>query len=284
MTKTIEEMADIVELQTWASQAVTTSSALKDQLEAALDEEEKAGAEDFAQNILDEFQYRQKTLGDAYPFKTDGYKLELSHAEPASTTYLFCLGLSVLPSAEIGNDQRSIQFETVVMNAARSFFGGKALRIGAPWQSAEIPSYETLLDKVIDLIPELGGKLKNEAPGGGDAGWDVLVVKGFCDSVFPRFVALGNCATGRTNWEAKGMETQPGLFWSYFQAQHRSTFITFFAVPFKMDEDARLRKCTDSNLTFDRFRICEHAPTTTTADTAEWLEGQRANALQVPIN
>jgi hypothetical protein len=282
--KTIEEMADIVELQTWASRTVMTSSALKDQLEAALDEEEKPGAEGFAQNILDEFLYRQQTLGGAYPFKADGYKLELSHAEPANTTYLFCLGLSVLPPSEIGNEQRSVQFETVVMNAAKSFFGGQALRIGAPWQTDDIPEYSVLLDKVIDLIPDLGGKIKNEAPGGGDAGWDVLVVKSFCDGEFPRFIALGNCATGRTNWEAKGMETQPGLFWSYFQGQHRSTFVTFFAVPFKMDEDARLRKSTESNLTFDRLRICEHAPVTTLANISVWLEGQRENALQIPIN
>jgi hypothetical protein len=284
MTKTIEEMADIIEFQTWAGRKLATSSGVKDQLDAALDEEEKADAEDFAQNILDEFQYRQKILGDAYPFRTDGYKLELSHAQATRTTYLFCLGLSVLPSSEIGEQQRSRQFETVVMNAAKNFFGGQAIRIGAPWKSDEVPAYGVLLDNVVGLIPELGHKMREEAPDGGDAGWDVLVVKGFCDGVFPRFVALGNCATGRSNWEAKGMETQPTLFWSYFQGQHRSVFITFFAVPFKMDENDRLRKSNESNLTFDRFRICENAPSTGLQSVSDWLEGQRGNALQIPIN
>ncbi len=123
-----------------------------------------------------------------------------------------------------------------------------------------------------------------EAPAGGDAGWDVLIVKNFADNLYPRFVALGNCATGRTDWKRKGMETQPTLFWSFFQGQILSVFVTFLAVPFTMDEEARLRKLSNSNLTFDRFRICEHAPTTAIPETAEWLEGQRENALLVPLN
>src|SRR6266404_709211 len=263
--KTIEEIADIVELQTWAAQKPATQSALVEQLESALDEEDKLAAEDLAQNVLDEFLNRQMLLGQAYPFKTDGSKLELGHAEPASTTYLFCLGLSLLPESEIENEQRALQFETVVANAATSFFGGQGLRIGAPWYSDEIPQYGVLLDKVIELIPNLGEKMITEAPGGGDAGWDVLIVKNFCDNDIPRFVALGNCATGRTNWKRKGMETTPALFWSYFQSDHRSVLITFFAVPFAMDQDARIRKYHPTNLTLDCFRICEHAPTKTIA-------------------
>jgi hypothetical protein len=282
--KPIEEISDIVELQTWAGGKPATASALTEWLESALDEEETPDIEQKAQNVLDEFRNRQELLGSAYPFKTDGSKLELDHPHPAGTTYLFCLGLSLLPASEIQNEQRALQFETVVMNAAKSFFGGQALRIGAPWSSYDIPDYATLLDKVIELIPNLGEKLKTTAPDGGDAGWDVLIVKNFRDNQFPRFVALGNCATGRTDWKRKGMETQPTLFWSYFQSEHRSTFLTFFAVPFAMDEDARLRKLSSTCLTLDRFRICEHAPTTPLAETAAWLEGQRERALQIPLN
>ena len=282
--KPVDEIADIVELQLWAGNKPLTLSALEEQLKSALSEEDKAEAELTAQNVLDEFMNRQKMLGLAYPFKTDGFKLELSHASPTTTTYLFCLALSLLPASEIENDQRSIQFETVVMNAAAKIFGGYGLRIGAPWRSAEVPDYEILLDKVIELIPNLGGKMKTAAPGGGDAGWDVLIVKNFCDNLIPRFVALGNCATGRTDWKRKGMETQPALFWSFFQSEHRSVFVTFIAVPFAMDEDARLRKLSSTSLTLDRFRICEHAPETPIADTALWLEGQRDNALEIPLN
>jgi hypothetical protein len=282
--KTIEEMADIIELKTWGTNKPATLSALVDDLESALDEEDTAEAEDVAQEVMDELQGRRMLLGGAYPFKTDGSKLQLDHPEPASTTYLFCLGLSLLPASEIQNEQRSVQFETIVMNAAKSFFGGHALRIGAPWQTDEVPEYSVLLDKVIELIPNLGEKIKTTAPDGCDAGWDVLIVKNFCDNVYPRFVALGNCATGRSDWLKKGMETQPALFWSFFQSEHRSAFMTFFAVPFVMTEDDRLRKLSSTQLTFDRFRICQHAPTTSVAGTAVWLEEQRQNALKIPLN
>jgi hypothetical protein len=280
--KSIAEIADVVELKTWAKGQPFTISALKEELEAAFSDEDVSKAEAIAQNVMDEFQTRQILLDGAYPFFCDGYKVQLDHAEPARTTYLFCLALSLLPAAEIENDQRSVQFETIVMDAAKQFFGGSALRIGAPWRSAEIPDYGTLLDKVIELIPNLGPKLRTTAPGGGDAGWDVLIVKTFRDNLYPRLIALGNCATGRRDWKRKGMEVQPTLFWSYFNHAHLSVFLTFFAVPFAMDEDARLRKLSDSTLTMDRFRICEYAPTATD-DVAEWLQGKRDSALDVAL-
>ncbi|HWY05877.1 MAG TPA: hypothetical protein VNY24_03390 [Candidatus Acidoferrales bacterium] len=284
MTKTIEEIADIVEFHTWATRGIATVSALKNQLEASLSAEEKDRAETMAQNVLDEFQNRQKTLGSAYPFVTDGYKLEVSHPEPSRTAYIFCLGLSVLPATQIENEQRCLQFETLVMVAAKSFFGGEGLRIGAPWRSEDVPEYGNLLDKVTELIPNLGEKLRTTAPDGGDAGWDVLIVKNFRDNMIPRFIAMGNCATGRTDWKRKGLETQPTLFWSYFQSDHRSVFIVFFAVPFTMDEEARLRKLSTTSMTFDRFRICEHAPVSPVEGAVDWLEGQRQNALEIPLN
>jgi hypothetical protein len=182
----------------------------------------------------------------------------------------------------IENDQRSVQFETIVMDAAKRFFGGSALRIGAPWRSAETPDYGTLLDKVIELIPNLGQKLKVTAPGGGDAGWDVLIVKNFRDGLYPRLIALGNCATGRYDWKRKGMEVQPTLFWDYFSHNHLSVFLTFFAVPFAMDEDDRKRKLSATNLTLDRFRICEHAPAAND-DVAKWLQERRDTALEVTL-
>jgi hypothetical protein len=280
--KPIAEIADVVELKTWAAGASTTIGSLKEDLEAALSGEDMSDAERMAQEVTEEFQRRQILLLDAYPFSFDGYRLHVNHAEPARTTYLFCLALSLLPAFAIENDQRSVQFETIVMDAAMRFFGGSALRIGAPWRSAEIPDYGTLLDKVIELIPNLGPKLKVTAPGGGDAGWDVLVVKNFRDDLYPRLVALGNCATGRNDWKRKGVEVQPTLFWSYFSHDHRSVLLTFFAVPFAMDEDARLRKLSSTNLTLDRFRICEHAPAATD-DVAEWLQAKRDAALEVTL-
>jgi hypothetical protein len=236
---------------------------------------------------MDEIQNRkkilEKTLPDAYPFECDGYNLRLTATASTMSTYLFCLGLSLLPPSLIQNDQRSLQFETIAMTAAKGFFGGQPLRIGAPWKDAQTPAYHILLDRVVSLIPELGKRMRDTAPDGGDGGWDVLVVKDFADKKIPRFIALGNCATGITNWKRKGKETEPDYIWTFFAHAPRSVIITFFAVPFIMDDDDRLRKTSASNLTFDRFRICEHAPTSS-QEIATWLESARAAALQVPFN
>jgi hypothetical protein len=279
--KDIPYIADAVEFRAWAKQAPYTFNALEDDLKAAIDEEDYS--ENLPQNVMDEIQTRGLILSDKYPFECDGYKVEARGAETRNSTYVFCLGLSLLPDVFIVNDQRARQFETIAMRAAVGFFGGQGLRIGAPWRTEEIATYDVLLDQVVGLIPDLGERVRDVAPGGGDGGWDVLVVKDFADKRFPRLVALGNCATGRTDWKRKGKETEPDYFWEFFAHGHRSTFVTFFAVPFVMDDDARKRKLSSTGMTFDRFRICEYAPQSA-LDVSDWVESVRAAALEVPFN
>jgi hypothetical protein len=279
--KDIPDIADAVEFRTWAKQEPYTFNALEDDLKAAIDEEEYT--ENLPQNVMDEIQTRRLLLNDKYPFECDGYKLEVRAADARNSTYVFCLGLSLLPAANIENDQRAKQFETIAMTAAAGFFGGQGLRIGAPWRTEEIATYDILLDRVVELIPDLGKRVRDVPPGGGDGGWDVLVVKDFADKRFPRLVALGNCATGRTDWKRKGKETEPEYFWEFFAHGHRSTFVTFFAVPFVMDDDARKRRLSPTGMTFDRFRICEYAPQSN-EDVAGWIESVRTAALDVSLN
>jgi hypothetical protein len=277
----IPDIADAVEFRAWASESPYTFNAIEDDLKAAIDEDDYD--ESLPQKVMDEIQTRASILGDKYPYECDGYKVEVRSPDTVNFTYVFCLGLSLLPDIFIENDQRARQFETVAMRAAVGFFGGQGLRIGAPWQTAEIATYDVLLDQVVDMIPDLGERVRDVAPGGGDGGWDVLVVKDFADKRFPRLVALGNCATGRSDWKRKGKETEPGYFWEFFAHGHRSAFLTFFAVPFVMDDDARKRKLCSTGITFDRFRICEHAPHSA-QDVADWVESVRAAALEVPYN
>jgi hypothetical protein len=169
------------------------------------------------------------------------------------------------------------------MAAAKSFFGGRELRIGAPWKTEEVPTYGDLLQKVSELLPDLGPPSRSAAPQGGDCGWDVLIVNGFKDETFPSLIVLGNCATGRSDWMKKGMETAPRYFFDSFPGSHKGVLITFFAVPFVMDDDARVRKSYDQTITFDRFRICEHAPRSSD-DIATWIESVREAALEVSFN
>lgn len=277
--KEITYIADVVEYRTWAKEEPYSFNALEDDLKAAVDEDDYT--ENLPQKVMDEIQARQEMLKDAYPFDCDGYKIDVRSANPNRSTYLFCLGLSLLPASYIENEQRAQQFETVAMRAAQDFFGGEAIRIGAPWRSEDIPDYATLLDRIVALVPNLGNRIRDEAPNGGDGGWDVLVVKSFADRQFPRFIALGNCATGRTDWKRKGKETEPGYIWEFFAHNPRSVLITFFAVPYVMDEDIKLRK--QGILTFDRFRLCEHA-VESTDETAVWVESTRQAVLDLPFN
>jgi hypothetical protein len=277
--KDISYIADVVEFRTWAKQQAYDTSTITKDLKAAIDPEEYS--ENIPEDIFAEIQERQQILADAYPFEFDGDNLRFRGS--SRSTYLFCLGLSLLPPALIEQDQRCEQFESVAAAAASAFFNGSAMRIGAPWRTEDTPDYSTLLDRVVAMLPDLGKRLREAAPDGGDGGWDVLVVKNFADMKFPRFVALGNCATGRTDWKRKGREREPRFFWSFFTHDHRSTFITFFVVPFVMDEDWRLSKSSESQITFDRFRVCEHAPESSDG-TAAWLDTTREAALAVAFN
>ncbi|MGA7080161.1 MAG: hypothetical protein WBQ43_01035 [Terriglobales bacterium] len=279
--KDIPYITDVVEFRIWATGDPCTFNTLEDDLRGAIDPNDYS--EDLPQNVMDEIQGRQRMLEGSYPFECDGYSVRTRAGSINTSTYLFCLGLTLLPPRFIESEQRSRQFETIAMNAAAGFFGGAALRIGAPWRDDETPDYRALLKRVVGLIPELGKNIRDAAPDGGDGGWDVLVVKDFKDRMIPRLIALGNCATGLTNWKRKGKETEPDYIWTFFAHTPRSAILTFFAVPFVMDEDARLRRITASNMTFDRFRICEHAPESS-RDVADWVESTRAAALEIPFN
>lgn len=277
----IFKFADVVEYQTWASDQAYSISALKEDLEAALEESEHDQAEDYSRQVFEELSHRARLLGPAYPFDCNGVTL-MPNAGKADSSYLFCLGLTF--REDITRDLRTREFEAVVKTAAEKYFRGKAIRIGSPWKTGEVTDYEQLLQMVSDLIPDLGPPTKREAPAGGDAGWDVVVVNNFNDCKFSRIIALGNCATGRTDWHGKGLETQPTLFWSFFTRapQNGNVCLTFLAVPFPMTEDDKLRKAGDSCITFDRIRICENAPSASPA-VMTWLESQRSGALDVPF-
>ncbi|MGB0064210.1 MAG: hypothetical protein WBP85_07170, partial [Terracidiphilus sp.] len=71
---TVAEIADVVELQAWASGRSETLGSLKGLLQAAQDDATEQDAESLAQIVMDEFSSRQQLLGEAYPFDCDGYK------------------------------------------------------------------------------------------------------------------------------------------------------------------------------------------------------------------
>lgn len=278
---TVPEIADVVELQTWAADKTYSISALEEELEAALPGSDDEEAETCAREVFEELSERARLLGPAYPFTFDGITL-VANERKNDSSYLFCLGLTWLEN--ITNNLRTTEFEAIVKVAAEEYFGGEGVRIGAPWSTGEITDYGLLLQKVSDLIPDLGPPTVTQAPSGGDAGWDVVVVNNFEDRKFSRIIALGNCATGRTDWRRKGLETQPTVFWDFFTRppQPYNVCLTFIAVPFLMTEDDKKRKVSPVCITLDRIRICEHAPLATPA-AMNWLDQQRDSAVDLAM-
>src|SRR5689334_8259775 len=125
--RTAAEVADVLEIQAWAGNKTYTISGLKEELEALIsDSEEDNEPERLAQEIFDELGARARQLGDAYPFVFDGYMLR-PEVPAHGSSYLFCLGLSLLKAADITQNIRNVEFETLVMRAARNYFGGAAL-------------------------------------------------------------------------------------------------------------------------------------------------------------
>jgi hypothetical protein len=275
------DIADVVELRTWANDQPYSISALKEDLEAVLEDKEMENAERYAREVFEEISSRAQILGPSYPFAFDGIKLT-PNALKTNSSYLFCLGLNFFEKIPLRI--RSVEFEGLVKVAAEKYFRGEAVRIGAPWTTGTITDYGVLLGMVSNLIPDLGLPLRSKAPYGGDAGWDVVVVNNFGDRRFSRIIALGNCATGRTDWRKKGMEAQPTFFWSFFAKppQPYNACLTFIAVPFLMTDEDKMRKTAETCVTFDRIRICELAASTSRA-AMRWLEKHRPAALGVSL-
>jgi len=199
----VPEIADIVELQAWAAQKTQSASSLEEELRAALPDDDREKAEAVAREVFETLGERGHLLGDSYPFTFDGTTLT-PNGNIANSSYLFCLGLTWLENITV--NLRTREFEAIVKTAAEEYFGGDAVRIGAPWKTQEITVYAELLQLVSDLIPDIGPPTQHTAPNGGDAGWDVVVANNFRDQRFSRIIALGNCATGRTDWLGKGVK------------------------------------------------------------------------------
>ncbi len=292
------DIADIVELKTWANDYPYSVSTLKEDLEASLageneeneddeginaeeDQEKVSRSETYANQVFEELERRSNLLRDSYPFNISGNTISTTDVKNNSS-YLFCLGLCFFD--DINDDFRTVEFESIAKVAAEKYFCGSAIRIGSPWKLGQIQNYKQLLQLVADLIPDLGPPTRDAAPGKGDSGWDVVVVNNFPDNQFSRIIALGNCATGKTNWLTKGEETKPEYFWSFF-TMPPTTYnpcVTFLAVPFMMTLDQKMRKQGHNAIAFDRLRLCSMA-SGTTVTVMEWLENHREEALKIPL-
>lgn len=277
----IPHTTDVVEMRAWAGDESISFSQLKEELETALSMDETNRAEEYTNAIFEELERRQFLLPDSYPFTVDGNTI-VPNDRKENSSYLFCLGLTFFE--DISRQLRTVEFESIVTKAAESYFCGEAIRIGSPWKNEEITDYKDLLQLVSDRIPDIGPPTRDVAPAGGDGGWDVVVVRNFRDRAYSRIVALGNCATGKTDWLHKIRDTEPAYFWGFFthSPQERNPCFVFSAIPFLMTDDEKRRRAGRDNLLFDRLRLCDRAPTTSN-DVMDWLDEHRTVALEIPL-
>src|ERR1035441_6899463 len=91
----VPELADIVELQTWANERAYSVSTLEEDLRAGLPVDDREEAEAFAREVFELLGERSRLLGPAYPFTYDGTTLTPNERKNNSS-YLFCLGLTLL--------------------------------------------------------------------------------------------------------------------------------------------------------------------------------------------
>ena len=276
------EIADAVELRAWATDLAYSITSLKEELEAVLPQDDEGEtAERYANEVFEELEDRQRLLNASYPFNVDGNTIEPNELK-TNSSYLFCLGLTFF--GDVPLDIRTREFESLAKSAAEIYFRGTSVRIGAPWKTGEIVSYPDLLQLVCDAIPDLGRPVRVVAPGAGDGGWDIVVVNNFPDRGFSRIIALGNCATGRTNWHTKGNETEAVYFWDSFAhpPERKNVCLRFLAIPFQATDDQKHRKQSDDCILFDRPRLCGLA-STASQRAMEWLRSHVAEALEVAL-
>lgn len=278
------DLADRAELRAWATRWPVTLSAAKEEAET---EDEDPGLEEkslFFQrgnDALDEAEWRARTLGDLYPFILGEESLRYREETPAASTYLFCLALSVLPSGLIDEAMRSPEFELVALEAARSYFGAEAVYTGAKWHGQGFDTYGDVLRAVRRLAFEVGEPQMENAELGGDGGWDIFAARPFRDAHWPRMIAMGNCATSKTDWTRKGDDKSLRSFWTTrFQFTPSCPTLKFLSVPFVCDDLTRLETVGDDRVFFDRMRLSEWAPEASPA-VAGWLAACRPQAADI---
>lgn len=253
------DVADRLEFIVWAENTPYSISTLKDALQALLASADAVEAQQLADDVFETLAERKAMLGPRYPFDVSSKLVSSLGTTISGTPYLFCLACSIVSHEVITPRVRDLMFEQLARSAAESYFGGVGIQTGAKWRQHGHKSYAEMIRKVGASISELGSPVRTVQPGGGDGGWDVILVKQFSDRLYPRIVVGGNCATGQTDWLKKGNETVfPHWFRHFFGKQPDGPYFEFFAAPFAADADQRSRKTGKETFLFDRFRLAEH--------------------------
>ena len=243
--------------------------------------------EEIAANVRSEIASRAKRARRGYPFRLKGSSLErtIHKDRRSSSTYAFCLLLSVIP----WKDQRSPGyfpdriFEEVSCCAVGNYMGGKALRFGWPRKGAKLPSrFDAAVTKLCVRVGEGTRYCDTNATGAEkDAGLDVVAWRPIDDRP-GKLLVFGACATG-SKWEDKLNELQPNHFCeTYFQDSITPKPAKAFFTPRVIPEERWRNYTSRAGMLFDRCRVSELEPVLPAekyhGDAREWMRTTMGSA------
>jgi hypothetical protein len=169
--------------------------------------------------VFEELEYRQRVLGDAYPFTVDPVHLTIDRqpenpiTHPGRVVYLFCVLASAIrekklqPVASMSEAEKEIAdvFQICACLAAGGYVSGEVTSFGFPRATGT-----GFLPALRDAFARFGvGRVRTEIPDGlpnslKDGGIDVIAWRDHPDGMPSKTYLLGQCASGQ-NWETKSV-------------------------------------------------------------------------------
>jgi hypothetical protein len=246
-------------------------------------------ADELSQRVYEELSYRERVLGDLYPFELGtGYgkwilrRREASGAgaQAAHGCYVCCLLITAMHSELLPipsghglftQSAKIMQIESYL--TAAEILGGSAYWFGFPR-----PDQTGMLTAVQKLVKAMGlGHAPDERPAGvsphaADGTVDIVAWRPFRDGQPAAVVAYGQVASGR-NWDTKPIGAYiKGHFFAWFTKRPSQQHVELLFIPFlqhhKLEESrsedfwnvareqARLREM-DFGVVIDRLRLTE---------------------------
>lgn len=212
------------------------------------------GVEPVLDSIYEELAFREKVLGDAYPFELEIGKrnLKLSTVgisddpviQQGRLIYLACLFMSAARIGLINTTAGGIKTDPTIGNlfqicatiAAAGYVGGDAYWFGHPR-----PDETPLLQAVTTLASLLSARAALQAPEGEtrfakDCGIDVVAWRDHRDGRPAKLILYGQCASGM-NWEGKPVGPKVNRMDAYYTSTPSKHWLPALLSPFPLYMD-----------------------------------------------
>ena len=246
--------------------------------------------------VFDELQYRNRILGNSYPFclNTDNLQIERVSdfaSVPGRIVYLFCLLVSAIREKKIDSpdlgkiDGSGIPglFQICACLAAGGYVAGDVASFGFPR-----PTGQGFLAALGETYRKFGaGTVKAAIPPGfpsspKDDGIDVIAWRDHPDRMPGKVYLLGQCASGN-DWEGKSVLDRISQFHGWFSQPPATHCVPSMFIPFTLHRDLFdvpslpfegvlknkfLREEMRYGIVFDRCRVVHFAATCLQMDDA----------------